>query len=196
MQTATEGALFHYDKGFPVEVIPGEQFTHDVTITDDLDNQAKVILTALIRNNPKVNLDTAFSSCVGEEIVPRGKPGEVADLYLQTTSSRLSYIQLEVKLIDCPPGFSETLSGCVCNSHKYVGMVTCDTTAFHSYITPGFWVGLLNDVKNQSKTELVTSYCPLTFCNYNGTGINELAVRLFVAGQSNVWKVQDWSGVW
>ena len=171
-QVATEGAILKYDKDSPLEIIPGEQFAHGVTIRDDLNNQATVVLTASIQTNSSVELDTAFSSCVGEKIVLKGKPGEYAHLYLHTISSRLSYIQLWVKLIDCPPGFifSEASSGCICNADKYIGMLGCNTTVFYGYLTPGFWIGMLGDAENDSNVELVTSYCPLDFCNYNDTG--------------------------
>lgn len=109
---ATEGALLQYNGDRPLEVISGEQFAHGVTIRDDLNNQARVVLKASIQNNSSVKLDAA---CVGEKITLKGKPGEYAYLYLHTTSTRLSYISLWVKLFDCPPGFifSETFSDCV-----------------------------------------------------------------------------------
>ena len=179
-QVATEGAILKYDQESPLEVIPGEQFAHGVTIFDDLNNRATVVLTASIQNNSNVELDAAFSSCVGEKIILKGKPGEYAYLYLHTTSSRLSYIRLWVKLIDCPPGFvfSETTSSCICNSHKYIGMLGCNTTVFYSNLTPGFWVGMLSDAENDSNVELVTSYCPLNFCNYNDTSSTGNTVKL------------------
>ena len=179
-QVTTEGAMLQYNGDSPLEVIPGEQFAHGVTIRDDLNSQAKVILIASIQSNSNVKLDTAFSSCVGEKIVLNGKPGEYANLFLRTTSSRLSYIQLWVKLIACPPGFifNNTSLGCVCNSHKYIGMLNCTTTVFYGYLAPRFWVGLLSDTENDSNTELVTSYCPFDFCNYNRTSTITLAVKL------------------
>ena len=179
-QVVTEGAILQYNGDSPLEVIPGEQFDHGVTVRDDLNNLAKVVLIASIQNNPSVKLDAAFSSCVGEKIVLKGKPGGYANLYLHTTSTRLSFIQLWVKLIDCPPGFifSETSSGCICNSHKYIGMLECNTTVFYSYLSPGFWVGMQSDMENNSKIELVTSYCPLDFCSYTDTSSLALAVKL------------------
>ena len=179
-QVATEGAMLQYNGDSPLEVIPGEQFAHGITIRDNLNNQAQVVFVALTRSNSNVELDTAFSSCVGEKIVLKGKPGEYADLLLHTTSSRLSYIQLWVKLISCPPGFifSETSLHCVCNSHKYIGMLECNTTVFYGYLTPGFWVGMLSDTGNDSNTELVTSYCPFDFCNYTDTSSITLAAKL------------------
>ena len=181
-QIATEGARFDFTKGYLLKAIPGERFTHGVIILDDLDQTTKVVLTATIpkTSNVTVQLDTAFSSCVGEHIILKGKPGEVAALHLQTTTPRLSYTRLIVELVQCPPGFlfNDTLRKCVCNTDEYTGLVKCDTTEFHSYIAPGFWTGLINDANNDSRMELATSFCPLRFCNYNGTDTSGSAIRL------------------
>ena len=180
-QIATEGAILRYEKTYELQVIPGELFAHGVSIEDDFSNQAKVILAASICNTSKVKLDATFTSCVGKKLILRGKPGEKADLFLHTITSRLSYIRLKVELIDCPPGFvySEIFLGCVCISHEYTGLLTCNTTLFYSYISPGFWAGMLNDTNNKGVSELVTSLCPLHFCSYNDTNIiSELAIPL------------------
>ena len=181
-QVATEGARFNLTKGYLLKAIPGERFAHGVLILDDLNQTTKVVLTAAIPNNSNVQLDTAFSSCVGEYIILKGKPGEVAALHLQTTTPRLSFTRLIVELIQCPPGFKfdDTLQQCVCNTDEYTGLVKCDATQFHSYIAPGFWTGLINDANNDSRMELVTSFCPLRFCNYNGTlsNTNGSAIQL------------------
>ena len=177
---ATEGATFHFKKGFSLKVIPGERFTHGVTILDDLNHTTKVVLTATIPDNSDVQLDPAFSSCIGKHIILKGNPRKVADLHLQTTTSRLSYTRLRIKLTGCPPGFKFNSTGqvCVCNTREYIGLVKCGTTEFNSYIAPGFWAGLINDAKNNSRMELVTSFCPLRFCNYNGTDTTGSAVLL------------------
>ena len=177
---ATEGAQLHNKRDFPIEVIPGERFKHGVTITDDLNCETKVVLTASIQNSSSVKLGTAFSSCIGEQLVLRGEPDENALLYLQTITSRMSYVRLEMKLTECPPGykFNKVRQVCVCNYRKYTGLVECSRSTFHSYITPGFWAGLVADTKNKTREELVTSYCPLKFCNYNGTDTTGSAVKL------------------
>ena len=72
---ATEGGMLQYNGDSPLEVIPSEQFAHGVTIRDDLNNQAKVVHVVSTRSNSNVELDTAFSSCVGEKIILKGKPG-------------------------------------------------------------------------------------------------------------------------
>ena len=173
-QIATEGAQFCLEK-HNLQVIPGERFPHGVTIYDDLNQTTKVVLTVSIFGNPEVKLDRAFSSCVGESIILRGREGKEVSLHLQTTTSRLTYTRLEVKLMNCPPGFrfDEVQNSCVCNTEKYYALVKCNTTKFHSYITPGYWVGTI-----ENKTELVISYCLLQFCDYNRVDTVGYAIKL------------------
>ena len=115
-QVATKGAILNYEKTYQLQVIPGELFAHGVSIKDDFGKRTKVVLVVSIQNTSKVKLDAAFTSCVGKQLILRGKPGEKVDLFLNTITSHLSYIRLKVELIDCPPGFvySEISSGCTC----------------------------------------------------------------------------------
>ena len=179
-QIATDGATFDV-KCCVHDVIPGQRFAHGVTVKDDLNHETQLLLTVSIVpiDDSNVKLDKAFSSCVGEHIVLKGREGEEAYLHLQTVSSRLSYTKLKVKLIDCPPGFKfdEALDYCVCNVQEYFGLIKCNTRLFHSYISPGVWAGSIRNQK-LNKTELVTSYCPLKFCDYNGTEMAGLGIKL------------------
>ena len=168
-QVATEGARLQPENPL-LKVIPGERFLHRVNITDDLSNKSSVTLIASIVNNTDhVQIDKAFSSCIGEQMALKGEPNNHASLRLQTTTSRQSYIKLKVELINCPPGFlfNNEKSECVCSHDKYDGLAKCNTTEFKSYIVPGYWAGKVADEKNKSREELVTSYCPLNFCHYD-----------------------------
>ena len=181
-QIATEGASFILTRGYQLKAIPGERFNHGVIILDDLNQTTTVVLTAVINNilTSNVQLDMAFSSCVGEHIILKGMPGDAAALYLHTITPRLSYTRLLVEIAECPPGFKHdsALQECVCNAEEYTGLVKCNTTEFHGYIAPGFWTGLVSDADNDSRIELATSFCPLRFCNYNGTDTSGSAIQL------------------
>ena len=178
---ATEGAVLHSSMGdLPIEVIPGEIFEHGVYITDDLNHTTKFVLIASVPDNDSIAIDPAFSCCVGRHLALKGKKNVNTTLTLRTTTSRMSYIKLRVDLTDCPPGFkfsNETAPKCVCSYQEYDGFVKCDTL-LHGYITAGYWVGLIADSHDTNKRELVTSYCPLNFCDYNGTDTTGSAVRL------------------
>ena len=166
-QIATDGAQLHQSKLSPLLIIPGEKYKHGVTITDDLDLKITTSFRASInRNAADIELDPAFSSFIGDKIQLSGKPDQNSSFYLQTVSPRQSYIKLEVKLIDCPPGFRlSNTSQCVCNVDSYVGLFKCDLDNFYSHLLPGFWAGLLGN-----ESELVTSPCP--FCDYSSSASN------------------------
>ena len=99
----------------PLMMIPGKKHHHGVTVTDDLGQPVDPSFSvAMDRVTENVKLDSTF---VCKKIQLKGEPGENATLYLQTMLPRQSYIKLDVKLTDCPPGFMlNDVSECVCNA--------------------------------------------------------------------------------
>ena len=158
-QIATDGALLHSSKQKPTlqTVIPGQKYEHGVVITDDLNQQVETIFVASIERKVKnVHLDFSF---IGDKVRLRGKPGEVATIYLQTVSQRKSYVRLKVKLTDCPPGFAlNNKLECICRAYAYWGMIKCNLKTFQTHLIYGFWAGQLPI--SQNRTELVTAGCP------------------------------------
>ena len=176
-QVATEGALLYHDEDL-LQIIPGEQYNHGVSLSDDLRNHVDATFQASINDNPDVELDSAFSSCLSDQITLKGEPNKSAELFLQTVSQRQVYIRLRVKLIDCPPGFILKNYECVCNTYRYIGLVRCDAHSLNSYLYPGFWTGLVGDSKSSERTELATGICPPGFCDYNGSEVSTSGVKL------------------
>ena len=176
-QVSTEDVLFLYDNRF-YDVIPGKTFAPNVTIKDESGNQAMSVLTAVRVHNSRVNIDQIFLS--DNKIVIKGKPGEVAIIQLHTMTSRVSFTELTVRLTDCPVGFlySETSLECECNHKRYVGIMNCNTSTFRTSLLYGYWAGMLQNSRNNNTPELVTSYCPLNFCSYNKTYIQQSTVVL------------------
>lgn len=166
-QIATDGALLNSSKPTSQTVIPGQKYGHGVMIMDDLGQPVEILFMASIQRNTK-NVHLDFSS-VGDKLQLRGKPGEVATIYLQTVSQRKSYVRLNVKLIDCPPGFvlNDNVE-CVCRAHAYWGMIKCNLETFQSHLIYGFWVGLLI---SQNRSELVTAGSP--FFDYGNSISND-----------------------
>ena len=177
-QVTTEGGLLKHDGDLPLTIIPGEQYNHRVNLTDDLGNPIEATFQANIDNNSKVMLDSAFSSCLSDQITLKGEPNQSALLSLQTVSPRETFIKLEVKLLNCPPGFFLEEKECVCHAHLYTGFLRCDTNSFHSYLHSGFWAGLVSDSKVSGKTEVATGFCPPGFCDYNGSEVSTLGIKL------------------
>ena len=163
-EIATEGAQLHY-KQKVLYTIPGQQYSHGVKLKDDTNKTVNEPLRTNIYNNSNiVSLDSAFSLYVREKIQLNGTPDSQADLLLQTVSNRQSYVILQVVLKECPPGFKLEKDVCVCNSNSYFGLTECDTDNFFSYLIPGLWIG---QIKEGNITELATSICPHSFCNYD-----------------------------
>ena len=136
-QVSTDGAELRtsHDQQFPLRIIPGEQYRHHVRMFDDVGNLVNETLRAAVSNK---NV-TVFSSCLSSHVTLSGTAGQRANLSLQTYPPRQSYIELEIELVACPPGFvNREEKECVCDSHAYVGLLKCDTNILHSYMTRGF----------------------------------------------------------
>ena len=101
-------------------------------------------------------------------------PGQEANLLLQTLPPRQTSLELQVKLLDCPPGFILSDNECICDPRPYIGL-RCDANKFYSFLSPGFWAGL---VDYENETVLATGTAPTGFCDYNGTQEESLGVRL------------------
>ena len=176
-QIATEGAILYYNssnKVLELKVVPGELIKHGVALSDDLNNTVQLTLRASVKDNLAVELDSAFSSCLSDEIALKGMPGQEASLLLQTLPPRQTSLELQVKLLDCPPGFIVADNECICDPRPYIGL-RCDANKFYSFISPGFWAGL---VTHENGTVLATGTAPTGFCDYNGTQEESLGVRL------------------
>lgn len=164
-QIATEGSSL-YSNDNPLTVIPGEKFAHGVIVEDDFHQKASEALTAVLLNDTYAPNSTSFvPHCIADFMI-KGKPHKEFNFSIQTVTSRLSYIQLDVILADCPVGFFYNYSSkkCDCSDREYPGIVKCETS--HSYLSPGYWAGY--DENNATGDKLlITSYCPLNFCTYN-----------------------------
>ena len=174
-QVATEGARLRHSGNLPLQIIPGEQYRHRVTLTDDLKNSVEATFQASLDDNSKVTVDSAFSSCLSEQITLKGEPKQTTQLFLQTVSPRQTYVRLDVEIINCPPGFILKQDECICNAHMHDGLLRCDMNTLHSYLIPGFWIGLISD---KDRRGLATGICPPNFCDYNKTNVLSSGIKL------------------
>jgi hypothetical protein len=178
-QVATEGAKLRHSGDLPLKIIPGEQYKHRVTLTDDLDEPVQATFQASVSNDSTVSIDSAFSSCLSDQITLKGEPKQTAELLLQTVSQRQTFIRLDVEMINCPPGFILENNECICNFYVHMrhGFLRCDMNTLHSYIIPGFWIGLVasDEGTDVDRRGLATGICPPGFCDYNKSYANSLA---------------------
>lgn len=150
-QVATEGAVINYRSDNPLQIIPGEHYTHGVTVSDDLGNEIDVTFQASINNNPKVRLGSKSSLCISDRVTLKGEPGQSAQLFLQTFSQRQIQVKVDFELVKCPPGFKLEEGVCVCNAHAFTGLLRCDTYLLQSYLKYGFWMGLISDKETRAR---------------------------------------------
>ena len=169
-QVATDGAVIHVNSPEPLMIIPGEEYGHDITVTDDLDQNASVLFRVVIYdstedkkllNESDIKINSAY---IGDKIQLMGEPNKTASVHLYTLSPRQNFIEVPAKLIDCPPGFKIDNSKCICNKKAPVGIFKCDSVNFQSHLLPGYWVGVMEEAHTES-SKLVTCTCP--FCDYN-----------------------------
>ena len=169
IQIATDGAILHSNKSKPLSIIPGEGYKHNVTVTDDLNQTINAsfwtaIYPQQMEESIDISLASNFSTVITDSINIRGKPYQKATLNMNLISARQTFIQLEMEVLDCPPGFKlKDDSKCICNTNAHVGMYDCDTERFQSHLISGYWAGYINNSQNTQK--LVTSACP--FCDYS-----------------------------
>ena len=169
IQIATDGAVLHGNKSTPLAIIPGEGYKHSVTVTDDLNQTINASFWASFF--PKIggeaidiSLASNSSTVITDKFNIRGKPNQKAIIFMNLISARQTFIQLDMEVMDCPPGFElKDQSQCICNTNAHVGMFDCDLEKFRSHLISGYWAGYINDSWNTPK--LVTSICP--FCDYS-----------------------------
>ena len=164
-EIATDGAKLCSTKSSPLLTVPGQKYNHGVVITDDLGRQVRASFRVFMsyQNSGGIKLEST-SAYVGEKIQLRGRPRSSTTLHLQAVSPRQNYIKINVTLLECPPGFifDNKTSKCVCGADTQVSLIRCDLDTFHSYILPGFWIGL---VKTSNRTDLVSGRC--AFCEHS-----------------------------
>ena len=171
-QIATEGAVFVVTGTEPFMLIPGKQHQLEVSMFDDLGQHIDTSVIASIESAEDIEVDTAFNCISNQTIQLQGRPHQTGSLVLQSTTPRLTSVQLSIELQHCPPGFLLENNECVCNISSLSGFTECNTQNFVAFIIRGFWAGYIRNGKPGNKAELVSSICPLGFCQYNGSEVN------------------------
>ncbi len=116
-----------------------------------------------------------------------GKPGDKANLVLETTGIRELVFSLEVSLQQCPPGFSykpeERICACSVTTNKRFMIHSCDSSQFEAKFIQVYWIGydskeLVNKEFGEEKF-LLYAICPIGQClNVNIKGSNPHVLEL------------------
>ena len=122
-QLATDGATLDLgtNNSIPLMIIPGEYYEHDILTTNDLGQRTKSSFRAAIIVNKtgdsSIQLDSAFSTFIGDELRLTGKPGENATLHLEILSPRQSYLRLSIYCLIVLQDLNSSMTQSVCAMH-------------------------------------------------------------------------------
>ena len=171
---SSSGRSFNLDKSqtLPLQVTPGKEFELPINITDDFQHKVRTVYYTTVSNDEGSNIttDEAYSYLYDRRMMLFGEPNSTGRLNLFKTGFREIAISLEIKLLECPPGYvlhEQVLKKCVCareTDYSYPGLIKCDNTLFQAYFKRGYWVGYGD---SETAEGLLSARCPSKFCSYN-----------------------------
>jgi hypothetical protein len=155
---------------------------------DDFNHTIPVVYTATVISGSSPNytgakVDPAYSYVSQDKlkVLQYQRNGTNATIYLDTVGDRSWRIELNITLLDCPPGLLPTPTACngsdsnksciVCECREvanYKDYVRCNT-ASNASLTGGYWMGVLPGEECYNETCVVAAQCPPGFCRTDGT---------------------------
>ena len=177
----TEGDMYTLVNDTAIIAYPGHGLMLPIEVRDDLGHNItdSVGYTSTV-HTPDAQVDPRFKFISNNFIVITGPENSTVNLELQSSGSRPHYLQIEVKLLKCPPGFhfskikpmdidshdhsNKKIGQCDCNlSHNYSNKLKCSVQYFKAKakIVWNYWIGFTD----QSGKNLVMSSIPDIFIN-------------------------------
>ena len=157
----------------PLKVIPGKAFQLPLQVKDDFHHNmtATTVFAARTLNMNVSQIDPHFIYTAGGYLRLNGISKNTVEVHLDTLSQRTWHIELQVELLECPPGFvlsdepPRHNSTCKCNPNNYQKRLRCDQSDFMSLLRNGYWMG----TTPESNSSLVVSLCLPGFCVKNNS---------------------------
>ena len=164
---ATSPAAINFT--LPVEITPGERINLQLISLDDLDQNIPTAYQVFLKVH--VGRATTSTSYISDDgyLQLSGTPGTEFTLTVQTQNTRHISFFTDGKLGHCPLGFTLQNEVCVCSAStsdkRLVGISECNILT--AFLQIGYWVGCTRD------GEIVTSYCPPGYCNYQSASATQ-----------------------
>ena len=158
--------------------IPGHSTFIPVEFYDDIGhNVTNVTQFTTNISHGTARLDSSSLISYNNHITLLGTPGSNGVLTIIPTRNSSCYTQLNFSLSSCPPGYllvnneSCHCSTLVNNSYAlYNGILSCDDKSMSVYITPGYWIGYINESgEDINEHNLHTGVCPFGYCKVQKT---------------------------
>lgn len=161
-----------------VWVIPGKLTELPIETLNDLSEKVSSIYHVSIKNTKKksnISIDSAYTYLSDKFIRFSGKPGDKANLTLETIDVRAIAFRLQIQIQQCPPGYvhDEGKKVCECSvvtNKEFLGIRKCHDENFQAKLTQGYWMGYYSRkdlIKNHtfgSEMFLLHATCPLGQC--------------------------------
>ena len=172
----------------PTHIIPGKEFDVPIVSTDCFGHNLQSHYRAFVQyetcSNGYIIIDDKYIYMPTNKLKVYGNPGSSCSVSIEREGNQLFHTSFKVTMVMCPPGYilieSEEISSfqsqskmeCACaqqltNSEIYTGMSNCNDRVFRANILHQYWVGYESD--NTSHDNLVTAFCPRSFCSYNAS---------------------------
>ena len=162
---STLPATFKFVHEDILSIVPGETFDLPVGLIDELgQNVSSVTLIATCTGSPSPYVLPPYHFTNGS-IQIAGKPNEICELQLETDADYQISTSLQIKLLDCPPGFvySNDNEQCKClvnHTHQNPAVIGCEFSSFQAYFDQFYWIGY----ESSRSTDLLISPCPYKYC--------------------------------
>ena len=158
--------------------IPGHSTFIPVEFHDDIGhNVTNVTHFTTNVSHRTAKLDPSSLISYNNHITLLGTPGSNGVLTIIPTGNSSCYTQLYFLLSSCPPGYVLVNNeSCHCSAlvnsvnDLYNGILSCDDRSMSVYITPGYWIGYINENgEDINEDNLYTGVCPFGYCKVQKT---------------------------
>ena len=153
------------------EMYPGRDMKLNISVYNDfnLPINAEYYASLEGQNNSNIKINQAYSYVSNRRMRLYGTAGSTGVLRLQKLGYREIMLDINVQLIDCPPGFEldeftnngPIFERCVCSashsSTSYKPIRDCNDSSFQAHLQKGYWLGYY-------KERLGYGYCPSGYC--------------------------------
>ncbi|XP_064402257.1 uncharacterized protein LOC135348049 [Halichondria panicea] len=178
-QVSTSGGKFllgesrHIDQKF-FKFYPGREIELPISVQNDFGQKINAVYYATIENRNKSNIriNQPYTYISNRKMRLHGEPGSKGVLRLQKLGYREIMLDMNVKLLECPPGYvfddvdtdidGKANDKCVCSSYvaraAFEPIKECKRSSFRALLQKGYWFGFHNETFEYG-------YCPSGYCS-------------------------------
>ncbi len=150
------------------QVYPGRKTNLPISVINDYYQTIDAVYYAtLSQNTSSVKLGQPYTYISNRKVQLNGQPGSDSVLRLQKLGYRELRLNINISLLECPPGYflDESTENCVCSASTletaFRPIHQCDYKLFQAHLQKGYWFGFNNNTRN-----FEYGYCPGGYCNH------------------------------